>query len=74
MNERFCPHCGSEVIYGDIDFCGDCDVIVEGETVERLERVDVSDRNIKDPGVTWLLAHGFRFKVNGDRVELVSKE
>ena len=32
---RACPYCGCEVTYGEIDWCGECDVCVEGQTVLR---------------------------------------
>ncbi len=38
--------------------------------IKPLNRVDVTHRRFSEPGVTWLIANGYRVKFDGARVYL----
>ena len=41
--------------------------------IQPLNKVDVTHRNVRDPGVIWLLNNGYRLRYVRGRVFLVRK-
>ena len=47
-----CPYCGCEVTYGEIDWCDECDVCVEGQTVLRSWPTTNDEYDCRRPSLT----------------------